>query len=78
MAHALHWHGANVHACDDENTTPLHVACVLSGCIDTVRVLLKYGAKVDVVDVQGRTPYYLCCNDDIISLLVEHGYVARY
>ncbi|XP_078258030.1 protein phosphatase 1 regulatory subunit 27-like [Rhinoraja longicauda] len=48
----------------------LHEA-VLSGSLDCVKLLLKYGAEVDQRDENGWTPLHIACSDG-------HADIARY
>jgi ankyrin repeat protein len=41
-----------------EESTSLHLAATL-GKSDIVEYLLKHKVKIDVVDIQGRTPLYM-------------------
>jgi ankyrin repeat protein len=48
------------------------------GRIEIARVLLEFGASVDVGDKRGRTPLDVASeegHDEIIQLLMEHGAV---
>jgi len=48
----------NVHldsAAGDDGNTPLHIAC-FKGRFEAMKVLLKHGAKVDVCNLDGKTP----------------------
>jgi hypothetical protein len=65
-------HGANVNARRVDLSTPLHKAARY-GRIEFVRVLLEYGASVDAEDNNGRTPFQVASDPDIIKLLSEHG-----
>ena len=53
-------HGANPNVIDRglDNDTPLHVAAY-TGCVEIVRLLLKYGANIDAVNQNGRNPAFL-------------------
>lgn len=44
---------------DNGGRTPLHYACV-SGEVETVDILLRSGANVNVEDLHGHTPLHLC------------------
>ena len=41
-------HGADMHARDEDNATPLHLACS-RGRLDIARVLLEYDAKAEAL-----------------------------
>ena len=59
---------------DIRGMSPLHAAC-LECDIDSVRLLLDAGCKVDVPDNSGRTALFLLREhgEPIIDLLVQHG-----
>ncbi|RLV60165.1 ankyrin repeat domain-containing protein [Parashewanella curva] len=67
--------GADVHALDDSNRTPLLYAAGI-GCTTCIHLLLNSGANINHTDKQGKSPlmvaalngYYLC-----IDFLIEHG-----
>ncbi|TQN67885.1 Serine/threonine-protein phosphatase 6 regulatory ankyrin repeat subunit B, partial [Colletotrichum shisoi] len=48
-----------VHQVDGDGRTPLFDACI-SGLVEPVGALLRAGARLDAVDVQGRTPLDAC------------------
>ena len=50
-------HGANIEAVNDSNQTALMLAA-RNGDVETVRILLEYGAKVGVKDQWGGTALY--------------------
>uniref|UniRef100_A0A4W5P8Z2 Ankyrin repeat and SOCS box containing 8 n=1 Tax=Hucho hucho TaxID=62062 RepID=A0A4W5P8Z2_9TELE len=47
--------GAGPNACDYNNDTPLSWAA-MKGNLETVRVLLEYGAQIHVTNLKGQTP----------------------
>jgi ankyrin repeat protein len=51
--------------------TPLYQASKL-GRTEIVRVLVEYGASIEVKDKEGRTPLDVASGDEIIKLLSEH------
>jgi ankyrin repeat protein len=60
---------------EGSNPTPLYQASRL-GRIEIVRVLVEYGASVEVKDSEGWTPLDVASGeqrDEIIKLLLEHG-----
>jgi ankyrin repeat protein len=85
---ALHWarepeqielllaNGANINATDCEGQTPLYSAVCL-GRVDTVRVFLARGAKVDVRENRwGHTPLHaavISVEPEVVELLISHG-----
>ncbi|GAB4391393.1 MAG: hypothetical protein Tsb005_01030 [Gammaproteobacteria bacterium] len=55
--------------------TPLHKAANL-GYVDIVKVLLKYGAAVDAVNQDAKTPLEIACDKhcyEVVALLYEHS-----
>ncbi|WQF78855.1 Putative NACHT nucleoside triphosphatase, P-loop containing nucleoside triphosphate hydrolase [Colletotrichum destructivum] len=48
-----------VHQVDGDGRTPLFDACI-SGLVESVGALLRAGARLDAVDVHGRTPLDAC------------------
>ena len=59
------------------NSTPLHQASSC-GLLEVVRLLLSYGAKVNVKDKEGKTPFQVAASKghhEITELLLEHGAV---
>jgi ankyrin repeat protein len=63
---------ANVNCCDSEKHSPLHIA-VSNGSIKQVKILLKNGADVHILDTKGRTPLHNVRTLDCAKLLVEYG-----
>lgn len=58
-----------------KNETSLHAA-VLCGSISDLRVLLFNGAKVDMYDATGFTPFHLACSKsrlDMVKLMLNFG-----
>jgi len=59
---------------NDDFATPLHAAVVIEN-IEFVRLLVTYGAKIDTVDSEGKTPLQLAeefnC-EDIVDFLNAH------
>ena len=61
------------------HATPLHQASS-HGLLEAARLLLRYGAKVDEKDEDGKTPLQVAASkghDEITKLLVEHGAVSQ-
>jgi len=48
-------HGANIHATDNDGSTPLHFAAEY-GNLEVVKLLLKRGADKNLKDKYGNTP----------------------
>ncbi|KAF7555900.1 hypothetical protein G7Z17_g1774 [Cylindrodendrum hubeiense] len=44
---------------DNNGRTPLFEACLV-GCPETVVLLVQHGAAIDVVDIEGLTPFHIC------------------
>src|SRR6266702_5371348 len=81
VAQLLLERGGDVNAQRDDHWTSLHLASYL-GKFDIARLLLNHGAKVDAVDVLGKTPLHHVSkgtydSEDagvgIAQLLLEHG-----
>jgi ankyrin repeat protein len=72
VARVLLEHGADVNACDNQNSTALHGAVEMKR-VEVVRALLKHGASVDAKDNIGKTPFQVAKDVDIIKLLSEHS-----
>lgn len=49
------------------------ITMLMYGGIDTARLLLKYGARVDARDVHGRSPLHWAQSVEKIKLLAAHG-----
>lgn len=68
--------GAIVNVCDNkQNLTPLHLAAC-EGYRGIAKMLIEYGADVDVSDYQGATPLILAAingHREVAQLLLEHG-----
>ncbi|XP_059176232.1 ankyrin-1-like, partial [Physella acuta] len=62
--------GANVHAVDEDDWTPLHISAIY-GDLDIVKSLIKAGSNINAVDKFGRTPLFF-------SLLYNHRELAKY
>ena len=69
--------GADIHAKDKDNTTPLMFACTDSTRVENIIFLMNYGAKVSEINSFGQTPLmYASMNNDnhkIITTLIKHG-----
>jgi ankyrin repeat protein len=81
VAQLLLERGADVNVPDDDNQTPLHLACYF-GRVKVVQVLINAGANVDMKNDQGQSPLHVVSGgaydsqEDGISvarLLVKHG-----
>ena len=81
VARLLLERGADVNVLNDENQTPLHLACYF-GRVKLVQILLDAGANVDMKNDQGQTALHVVSGgrynseEDGISvarLLVKHG-----
>ena len=62
-----------------KHTTPLHRASS-RGFLETARLLLRYGAKVNEKDEEGKTPLQVVASkrhEEMTKLLVEHGAVPQ-
>lgn len=66
--------GAHIDAKDEQNQTPLYLAC-LDGFSSIIQLLLEEGAQTNHV-VGGRTALYKACGmdrNDIVDLLLRYG-----
>lgn len=55
----------------EDLNTPLHVACT-AGLLDVAKSLLANGAPVDIINIEGKTPFDLACRHehaDLIAIL---------
>jgi len=74
----MHVLGADIRACDAQNMTPLHFAC-LNGCTDIARYILDQtkNADINAPAEGGTTPLMLAVRrkgaEDLVSLLIERG-----
>ena len=71
--------GANVDALDNNRRTPLHQAAMKRYGDDAVPVLLRYGARHDLKDSEGRTPLMLALmggNKSAAEALMQKPYAA--
>ncbi|KAM6288964.1 serine/threonine-protein kinase PAK 3-like [Aegotheles albertisi] len=60
---------------DQENRTPLHLACA-NGHADIARYLLRKNCQVDLPDSVGRTPLMKavqCQQEECVAVLLQHG-----
>jgi ankyrin repeat protein len=66
--------GDSVHAINDEEQTPLHVATA-NGYQETVELLLTLGANVEAPNIWGETPlfYSILLNNGLIDVLLNKG-----
>ncbi|XP_078394826.1 inversin isoform X2 [Cetorhinus maximus] len=65
----------DINMADKYGGTALHAA-VLSGHVSTVKLLLKYGAQVDAMDVMKHTPLFRACemgHKEVIQTLIKGG-----
>ena len=53
---------------NNDGQTPLHLACQ-EGHLDVVRILIAYGASLELIDNEGRTP---------LDLAAGHEHVLEY
>lgn len=69
--------GADVNAKDDVNGwTPLLRAASVNSSAEVARVLIRYDAKIDVIDKQGKTPLMIATvsgNLPFVQMLVQSG-----
>jgi ankyrin repeat protein len=66
---------ANDYSDEYDGGVPLQVAC---GSLDTMRVLLGYGADLDAMDLYGRTVLHYACENfgifpNSVRFLLDHG-----
>ncbi|QQR49310.1 ankyrin repeat domain-containing protein [bacterium] len=66
--------GANIHAVDNDNNTPLHIAAC-NGQVDVLKELLSHGADANARNNQGKTALHLAARNDkflCLQALLEH------
>ena len=67
-------HGADPNIPEPQNkTSVLHWACE-RGCLETVELLIKYNADVNMKDYYGNTPLMEACKQghlDIVKILLQ-------
>jgi ankyrin repeat protein len=69
------WKLGSIETIGVQNLTALHISALLND-IESVRILLDYGAAVDPLDSFNQTPMMIAafCRDlDIVKLLLRHG-----
>lgn len=78
MIEYLLTHGADPNVRSDDGCTPLHQAACYSAhgehFVEVVRLLHKHGARLDVADVYGRTPFTVASQENKLAfckVLVE-------
>ena len=62
--------GADIHALDDDDETPLHWAAK-HGPVEALEFLLKRGARTDLKDNQGNLPIDVADSDEKKRVLRE-------
>jgi cytohesin len=79
LVRALVGLGADVNACDDNGSTPLHFAA-FAGRLATAKFLISQGADASAVTIYGQTPLYKAVDSmhtvlgqRLAELLFEHG-----
>ena len=70
--------GADINAHNSELLeTPLHKLCArIKPHIDVITMILKKGAKVNAINISGKTPVFYCSFNysvELLNLLVEYG-----
>lgn len=70
--------GADINAHNSELLeTPLHKLCArMKPHMDVILMILKKGAKVNAVNISGKTPVFYCSFNysvDLLNLLIEYG-----
>ncbi|MBW9153060.1 ankyrin repeat domain-containing protein [Clostridium estertheticum] len=70
--------GANINAHNsDLLETPLHKLCArIKPHIDVITMILKKGAKVNAINISGKTPVFYCSFNysvELLNLLVKYG-----
>jgi ankyrin repeat protein len=72
--------GADVHARDRFNQSPLHWAAANGGDLDVAKFLVEHGAVVNARDSKGKTPLCWAANGGdlaMVTFLVERGAVVN-
>ena len=75
--------GGEIDARDNEGNTPLHLVCdekiigpntSISNNVETVKVLLSKGVKIEAINKDGETPLHnMSVAVEKVQLLLEHG-----
>ena len=77
IVHYLVENGADIHATDDRDNSPLHLASIL-GNVQIVKYLVKHGADITARNGDGATPLHQACFSAIsrlpvVQFLVQMG-----
>ncbi|OQR94596.1 ankyrin 2,3/unc44 [Thraustotheca clavata] len=62
--------GADPNTSDEARTSLLHVAS-RNDCVEMIKLLIKYKARIDAQDMNQRTPLYLACDNCHINAAQE-------
>ena len=57
----------NTLAGEEDWTLPIHFACA-KGCMDTVRLLVDAGSDLEIVDMDGETPYTIASEEGFTAI----------
>lgn len=70
-------HGFNVNASNNNQETPLHLACSLGSHYDLAKLFLKHGTNPDAQTYYGNTPFHECFGNRWSGSLEEKAAVAQ-
>ncbi|XP_055914802.1 ankyrin repeat and LEM domain-containing protein 1 [Eupeodes corollae] len=72
--------GADPNVCSEDNMTPVHVAAI-HGRANIIKMLLKKGGKLDVLDVDRKTPILYAiheCHFDVVKVMQDFIFEQKY
>lgn len=70
--------GADIHACDSQNRSLLHIAAAYNLPLVVKEVLVRDPSQIEQVDDSFRTPLCLPWHIELVELLLKHGANANH